>query len=238
MIPVLCFDQHLTQTPTFFDPLADQACEGVVATAFDLRFFCQLFSDRWDLAGIGIDRVESTDLSQVITRQQWQFIHRRDAIRLLTFKTIPDRWCDHHIPAIATNVNLVFSYAIAYVVWSKRIEVMRPTSRRDLLQWRSRYATRLYPFHSFVAVCVNNGEVYAGNDCPVSLRVIGMPLIHLCLTRLYGLIVCPFHTRGLCPLRFQCIVWIERMTAAKVLRYYLCWRATRNDMEAKLPHFM
>ena len=109
LVPILRFDHDLAHTPAFFHPLADQARQGIVATAFLLGVFGQLLAYAFDLATV----VVHVDFLQIVLHQDRQIFHAGHGIVLIELNVVAMAWCDHDVSTIAPYVDLVEAHAVA-----------------------------------------------------------------------------------------------------------------------------
>ncbi len=109
LVPVLRFDHDLAHTPAFFDPLADQACQRIVATALLFGFFGKLLAYAFDLATV----VVHVDFLQIVLQQDGQIFHAGQGVVLIKLHVVAVAGCHHDVPAITADVDLVEAHAVA-----------------------------------------------------------------------------------------------------------------------------
>ena len=124
MVPILRLDHDLAHTPAFFHPLADQACQGIVAAPFLFGFFGQLLANAFDLAAV----VVCVNFLQIFLQQHRQIFHARHGVVAIEVDVVPMAGCDHDVSTIAAYVYLVEAYAVADQFAAQRIEVMHTTT--------------------------------------------------------------------------------------------------------------
>ena len=109
LVPILRFDHDLAHTPAFFHPLADQARQGIVATALLFGVFGQLLAYAFDLATV----VVHVDFLQIVLQEYGQIFHAGHGIVLIELNVVAMAWCDHDVSTIASYVDLVKAHAVA-----------------------------------------------------------------------------------------------------------------------------
>ena len=125
---------------------------------------------------------------------------------------------DHDIATITPDIQFVLACAVPDQRITHRIQIVRSSSRRCLLERSTADSPAIHPLDTLITVCIDHYKVNTSDRCPVSLRILFVPMLNLIMRRLYLLVMLPLNPRSLSPSSLYFLFRIKGMARSKVFR--------------------